>query len=295
MVKTEASPDSQVPHADPMLTHTFCHVPGIGVKTEARLWSAGILTWEALLAEAGRSGALVRQAWADCLQDSLTHHARNNAPYFCERLPADCHWRLFGDFRGTCAYLDIETTGLGWSDVVTTIALYDGRRVRHYVNGVNLDEFIRDVHEYQILVSYNGKSFDVPFLERYFNVRLPHAQIDLRHVLRSLGFKGGLKACERQLGIARPGLEEVDGFIGVLLWHYYQSSRDPRALETLLAYNIADAVNLERLLVEAFNRKLARTPFASSHLLPAPPVPESPFQPNRDVLAALLRVLPQRV
>jgi uncharacterized protein YprB with RNaseH-like and TPR domain len=274
-----------------MLNHTFCHVPGIGVKTEARLWSAGILSWDTLLSEAGRATSLVRQAWAEHVQDSRTQHASRNPHYFFERLPTDCHWRLFADFRAASAFLDIETTGLGWSDVVTTIALYDGRCIRHYVNGVNLDEFLHDVEQYQVLVTYNGKSFDVPFLERCFRVRLPQAHIDLRHVLRSLGLKGGLKACERQLGVTRPGLEEVDGYVGVLLWHHYQRSRDVRALETLLAYNIADAVNLERLLVEAFNRKLARTPFAASHTLPLPVVPVSPFQPDREVLAGLLHGL----
>ncbi|WP_211341332.1 hypothetical protein [Desulfoglaeba alkanexedens] len=31
-----------------MLEHTFCHVPGIGRTTEARLWREGILRWEDL-------------------------------------------------------------------------------------------------------------------------------------------------------------------------------------------------------------------------------------------------------
>jgi hypothetical protein len=28
----------------------------------------------------------------------------------------------------------------------------------------------------------NGKSFDIPFIESFFNIRLNHAQIDLRYV-----------------------------------------------------------------------------------------------------------------
>ena len=32
---------------------------------------------------------------------------------------------MFADFRAHCAYLDIETTGMGSGDQVTTIALYD--------------------------------------------------------------------------------------------------------------------------------------------------------------------------
>ena len=34
-----------------MLTHTFCHLPGVGPRTEARLWNAGALSWECLLGD----------------------------------------------------------------------------------------------------------------------------------------------------------------------------------------------------------------------------------------------------
>jgi hypothetical protein len=40
--------------------------------------------------------------------------------------------------------VDIETTGLSVPpSEITTIALYDGKSVRHYVNGYNLDDFPR--------------------------------------------------------------------------------------------------------------------------------------------------------
>ncbi len=99
----------------------------------------------------------------------------------------------------------------------------------------------------------------------------PH--IDLRHLLSSLGLKGGLKSCERQLGLTRPGLEEVDGFVAVLLWHDFRRRNDLQALETLLAYNVQDTVNLEWLLIHACNRKLAElegVSFASEYHLPPP-------------------------
>jgi uncharacterized protein YprB with RNaseH-like and TPR domain len=55
------------------------------------------------------------------------------------------------------------------------------------------------IQKYNVIVSYNGKSLDVPFIEIYFGIQLRHAQIDPRCVLGSLGYKGGLKGCERQL------------------------------------------------------------------------------------------------
>ena len=125
--------------------------------------------------------------------------------------------------------MDIETTGLYWSDKITTAVLYDGRAVRYYINGKNLDEFPRDLKDYPLLVTYNGKTFDVPFIERFFQVRLPQAHIDVMYPLRSLGVTGGLKGCERQVGIARPGLEDVDGFAAVLLWNEYRNKKNVKA------------------------------------------------------------------
>src|SRR5262249_19181600 len=152
---------------------------------------------------------------------------------FDQLLPADQSWRLFRDFRACCAYLDIETTGMAANDQITTIALYHGRTIRHYVQGDNLHHFLLDLAAHRPLVTYNGKSFDVPFIERCLHTRLDQAHIDLRYILRSLGLRGGLKSCEKSLGIQRPGMEELDGFAAVLLWHDYRGRRNPRALETL--------------------------------------------------------------
>src|SRR5262249_37451373 len=160
------------------------------------------------------------------------------------------------DFRDACAFVDIETTGLSRWDEITTAVLYDARSVRYYVNGDNLKDFPRDVKDYRLLVTYNGRCFDIPFIERVFRIRLPQAHIDLMYPLRSLGLKGGLKGCERQLGIGRPGLEGVDGFVAVLLWNEFRKRKDVKALETLLAYNVQDAVALHALMVHTLNEKV---------------------------------------
>jgi uncharacterized protein YprB with RNaseH-like and TPR domain len=210
-------------------------------------------------------------------------------------LPASQSWRLFADFRASCAYLDIETTGMGPADVITTIALYDGRSIRTYIRGRNLPDFVRDVAAYSLLVTYNGKCFDVPIIERCLGCRLPQAHIDLRHVLASLGVRGGLKSCERQLGLVRPGLEDVDGFVAVLLWRRWKRRGDAKALEALLAYNVQDTVNLEALMVHSYNRSLAdlgETPFAPACRLPLPSVPANPFRPDAETVRQVLREYP---
>jgi uncharacterized protein YprB with RNaseH-like and TPR domain len=275
-----------------MLRATFCHIPGIGEKTERRLWEAGLTSWEAALAPGAPLPGLLA---AEQLRESLARAERRDPAWFARRLPASEAWRLFYDFRDSCAFLDVETTGMiGWGQI-TTIALYDGRSVRHYVRGANLEDFARDVGDFRLLVTYNGKSFDVPFLERTFGIRLDQAHVDLRYVLRALGLRGGLKSCERQLGLGRPGMEDVDGYVAVLLWHDFQRRRDPRALESLLAYNIQDAVNLEALMVLAHNRKLAAlagTPLASAYRLEVPAAPMNPFRVDPAIVARLLREYP---
>ena len=272
-----------------MLNHTFCHIDGVGLKTEQKLWQAGITSWNRWndRVPMRMSGALKADI-TKTLDSSLT--ALESDPlFFTRRLSSSDLWRIFPHFRNETVYLDIETTGLDDSAEVTTIALYDGKRISTYVNGQNLDDFLSDISRYKVIVSYNGKSFDIPFLERYFRTKLPHAQIDLRYVLAKMGFKGGLKGCEKQLGISRGDLDGVDGYFAVLLWQEYQKSGDRNLLETLLAYNIDDTVNLERLAVEAYNRNALSTPFGTELLLPLPEPPPLPFHPDPACINRLRR------
>jgi hypothetical protein len=270
-----------------MITSTFCHIPRIGVKTEVRLWEAGASNWDAFETAAPDvlgPGALSMAA--DRLDESRERLAAREAAWFAAGLPASESWRLFGEFADDTGYLDIETTGLGArGDHITTIALYGRGELRTYVWGENLDDFEDDVLEFGVLATFNGKCFDVPIIERHFGGRLPHAHIDLRHVMSALGYKGGLKRVEKSLGLHRDGLDGVDGYFAVLLWNEWDKYADPAALETLLAYNAADAVNLERLLVMAYNMRLESTPFSLSRLVNEPPAPPERFFADRDCVA----------
>ncbi|OGQ88214.1 MAG: exonuclease [Deltaproteobacteria bacterium RIFOXYD12_FULL_56_24] len=272
-----------------MLHNTFVHIPGIGETTERRLWQAGVETWDDF-----------REPYpqflsAQKVQLIRTHLGRSlaqageQAPYeFYRQLPTAQRWRIFPHFRHAVAYLDIETTGLSFIDhCITTVSLYDGKEVFTYVQGENLADFAEDIRQYQLLVTYNGKAFDVPMLERYFGFKLTQPHIDLRPLLQKLGFTGGLKGCERQLGLDRGHLAGVDGYFAVLLWREYRRTGARRVLETLLAYNVEDAVNLESLLVQAYNLKLQGTPFAESHRLPLPLLPEKVFFPDLELIDRL--------
>lgn len=262
-----------------MLQNTFIHIQSIGAVTEQRLWESGLNDWDAFSDDismplSGKRKYLLKNG----IDESRQHLYQNNPVYFSKCLPANQSWRFFPEFRNSTVYLDIETTGLDrYFNDITTIALYDGESIKTYVQGQNLENFIEDIHKYKVIVSYNGKSFDVPFLEHYFNIKLGHAHIDLRYILYSLGFKGGLKGCEKQLGMDRGDLSDIDGFFAVLLWDKYQQIGEPKALDTLLAYNIQDTVTLENLMVTAYNMKLKDTPFYKTHLIEEPTPPFNPY------------------
>jgi len=276
-----------------MLQHTFVHLPGIGAKTERSLWQNGIDSWEFFRDEHGWVLSPFGPQRYDALRRRLEvcrERLRVADPgYFARTLAAQYLWRLFADFRECAAYLDIETTGLGGPyDHITTAAVYDGREVFYYIHGDNLDLFARDLRKYKILITYNGSCFDLPFIRNCLGVAVDHVHIDLRYLLGNLGYRGGLKGCERSLGLDRGELDGVDGWFAVLLWNEYRKTGNVKALETLLAYNMADTVNLENLMVQAFNMKLGETPFNELRI-PMPCPPCIPFKPDAALIDELRR------
>jgi uncharacterized protein len=239
-----------------MLRHTFQHIPGFGERKERALWRRGVYTWDDLLASPQRSGlppALLSEALA-IMRLSEEALRRGNIYFFAQLLPMREHWRLYGEFQDTTAYLDIETGALGdGRQGITVVGLYDGREFRSFVRGQNLHTFEAHLRRYDLLVTFNGKAFDLPYIERDLGIPIYQAQIDMRVFLHRLGYHGGLKRIERQWGIIREDeVVGLTGFDAVLLWARYRCG-DAAALEQLLAYNRADVVNLEVLLKRGYD------------------------------------------
>jgi uncharacterized protein len=246
-----------------LLEHTFVHIPGIGLKSEQGIWSRGLLTWEDFLrADRGVFAEERDRFIRGELEASLAH--REDLDFFWQRLPPNERWRVFGAFRHRAVYLDIETSGgFQGCDEITLIGIYDGREVRTFINGSNLDEFEVALAPDTLLITYNGTGFDLPFIRRWFrHLALPPAHIDLRYLLHRLGYRGGLKAIEKQLGISRdPDLDGLDGYDAVLLWKAFQWGDEP-SLQRLIRYNTLDIVNLEPLMEFCFRElKKALGPF----------------------------------
>jgi len=273
-----------------LLNNTFIHIPGIGQKTEERFWASGIRSWDDFVEPLPIRLPPSRKELINHHVDRSRKCLAEQSNFFANLLPSSQHWRIFPHFRQSTAYLDIETTGLdGYSNKITTIAIYDGHSIFYYVNGENLDDFREDISRYEVIVTYNGKCFDIPFIENYLGISMHQTHIDLRYILKSLGYSGGLKGCEKQLGLDRGELDGLDGYFAVLLWAEYRNTGNRQALETLLAYNIQDAINLEILMVEAYNLNLRRTPFLQSHRLPQPSVPPIPYSVDRKIIDKIKR------
>jgi uncharacterized protein YprB with RNaseH-like and TPR domain len=239
-----------------VLKRAFIHCPGVGPKTEAQFWQLGLHTWEDFLAAESVPGigpqriSLLKAT----VRESLDH--LSEIRYFAARLPGPEHWRLFRHFRRRAAYLDIETYGASWPALrITVVGLFDGSRLRQFVQGYNLEEFPQALADLDLLVTFNGTQFDLPVLKACFpGLCLPPVHLDLRFILARLGYKGGLKKIEPQFGICRPPeVMGLNGYDAVLLWERYQRG-DRTALELLLEYNREDVANLELIMEQAFAR-----------------------------------------
>jgi len=242
-----------------MLKKTFCHISGITLNTEKALWEQGIVDWDHFFDKSDHLTTLSTSKIANIkeeLRESQIALASNNIKYFRDLLDSKQHWRLAR--HGKIAYVDIETTGLSrHHDEITLIGIYDGDNSEIYVQGKNLEHAKDRLKQFDVFVTYNGKQFDIPFIETHFDVRFDAAHLDLRYMLREYGLQGGLKSIERQVGITRGSdVADIDGFEAVRLWRRYQRG-DAQALNTLMKYNQEDIVNLKTLLNIYLQKKMA--------------------------------------
>ena len=235
-----------------MLKNTFLHVPGVGYKTEKKLWERKIFSWRRFLKKPKIPGFSKKRLERidEYLSNSMEALKKKDVNFFAKNLPRREWWRLYPEFKDCVAFLDIETTGLSrYYDDVTLIGLFDGKKMNIYIQRQNLYDFFDEIRKYSILITYNGTLFDLPFLvSKFESLRLPPVHIDLRFFLRRLGYKGGLKPIEERFGIVREKeIQEIDGFGAAVLWNRYLR-RNADALELLVKYNIADTTNLKTLM-----------------------------------------------
>jgi hypothetical protein len=249
-----------------MIRNTFSILNGIGEKLERKLWGSGILTWDDFI---GCSDITCINPHKKVLFDTSLSSARDaldnaDAGFFACTVKRRDHWRLFDIFKEESACLDIETNGLmpGSGGVVTVVGIYDGFDYKCFVRHENLaaEDIMEEISRYKYLITFYGAGFDIPYLLR----AMPGLKFDIPHFdicfgTRRLGFRGGLKRLESELGIARDEtVKDMDGYDAVKLWEYAQKGSSD-SLELLKLYNKEDTVNLSAIAEIVYRRLRLQT------------------------------------
>ena len=152
------------------------------------------------------------------------------------------------------AYIDIETTGLDPAEgELTVVGIHfeqegQERLVQLYEDTLTKDNLLAALEGTDILYSYNGKEFDLPFIAAKLGVDLAtsFSHCDLMHHCWRRNLYGGLKKVEAKLGISRE-TAGMDGAHAVELWNDYRLNGNSDALKTLLLYNAEDVKNLAHI------------------------------------------------
>lgn len=152
----------------------------------------------------------------------------------------------------TRAYLDVESTGFSrrYHDLavigIATETSDSTKTVQLVGNEITDAGLINALAGADVIYTYNGRCFDLPFIKHKLGVDLEQhfCHRDLRYDCRKHGFGSGLKAVEKRFGITRQ-TKDIDGWAAVRLWQDYVNKQDASALQMLLLYNREDVVNLK--------------------------------------------------
>jgi len=242
-----------------MINRSFIFLDGIGESTEKRLWKSGVKDWKDYIDAdcIPRVSAERKEAHDIVLKKAMANIKCQNDAFFANLLQGKHHWRLFKKFRDRALYLDIETTGHFHGNKTTLVGAYDGKDFNVLIKGKDLSrESIEEMMDgKKMLITFFGRGFDVPVLQQEFGIDVPLIHYDLCFAGKMIGYRGGLKKIEGELGIKRA--EEADGLNGldaVYLWRDYEKKGDKGALETLISYNREDVVNLETIAEEFYSQ-----------------------------------------
>ncbi len=233
-----------------MLTESFVLLPSVGYRTEQKIWSQNIHSWDNFMGAVKVKGlsAARKDNYDWQLREAKDRLREQNAEFFAKKVPFSDQWRLYNEFKDEAVYLDIETNG--YYSGITVIGLSDGIDSKTFVRGFNLDRslIMKELEKYKMVVTFNGASFDLPVIERFFNIRTKVPHVDLRFVCQKAGFTGGLKSIEKQFNIKRRAeVEGISGEDAVYLWEMWKSTGDRDYLNKLVMYNEEDILNLRPL------------------------------------------------
>lgn len=243
------------------IQNSFIIFPGIGQKTERKLWKKGIREWSDL-ENTDKISENRRKKCEKLMPKARKNLEVGNSVFFGEKLPSSEIWRTYRNFEQETCFFDIETTGLDKTkNKVTTVSFHRNGETTTLVRGKDLtrENLKQEMFKSKILVSFNGKRFDQPFLEHNFNLNIQNPHIDLMYCCKNIGLEGGLKKIEKDLNVERE-LEDIDGREAVKLWKQYEKHGKEDSLQKLVKYNRYDTRNLKDIM-EIVHRRLKAKKF----------------------------------
>lgn len=256
-----------------MLKTTFQCFDGIGESGECKLWERGCLCWQDFLnGAADFLSSHKQQKIFDQIEEAQIALANGMADWFLCRLKGAAQLRVLYDFWEQALFLDIETTGLERTTMVTSIASWKNGKIGIFVKGFNFTDFLHELASAPLLVTFNGEKFDLPLLRRRFRINLAQPHLDLLYPLRSLGYRGGLKRCEKQLNFQRRFSEGNTGEMAIRLWLQWQKTCNREALKKLLLYNVEDVYSMVYMSAKLLPQSMLTYPLTPKCSLPPRPV-----------------------
>jgi len=175
-------------------------------------------------------------------------------------------WELLSYFEPEdILFIDIETTGLWASQPLFLIGLLYYRQGKFFINQLFARNYgeekavIAAAHEifrnFKVLVSYNGKRFDVPYIigrsiEHRLFYSYPHYQVDmLFHARRHFG--NTLPDCKLvtlEINILKFQREDdIPGYLIPETYHRFAQKQDAGLILPVLKHNRLDLLSMARL------------------------------------------------
>lgn len=227
-----------------VITQAFQHCRGLGPIRLSQLTEAGVRSWHDALQHPHLIPSGLRAAVTAECKRCLQALTENNIQYFVDSFATQDKWRILTRYVDRCSYFDIETTGLEYDDTITVIACWHRDRLHTFVEHENLDDFLDLLDEVELLVSFNGSTFDVPRVLDGFHIpKLPCPHLDLRWPCYHKELNGGLKQVTSHLGLQRPDdLHDADGSLAVRLWSSWIHQKNTAARDQLVRYCAADVL-----------------------------------------------------
>ncbi|MDO9067587.1 MAG: DUF429 domain-containing protein [Deltaproteobacteria bacterium] len=208
-------------------------------------------TWEQYVASLPKQLSLFDELSLETpLSKSIKAYASGDMAFFANTLSKAEYYRIALEFPQDVLFLDIETTGLSlYYDIITLVGWSLGEEYGVYINGQDDTQLRTALAQAKVIVTFNGTMFDLKFIAKHFNAPpIPPVHLDLRFFAKRVGFSGGQKKIEKEIGFKRKS--KIEGMLGEaapILWHRYRRG-DQKAMRRLIEYNHADIEGMKWIL-----------------------------------------------